>query len=129
MRGERQQRHQQGRQQRDQGDAGDTEGVVAAQAHPAAAAEAALAAQVPEPARGSRDGDRRSAISERELEQIMVAIDDGEAKLHDLTQALVTATESGDWTKIRELDDAYREQEAVLSSLIAKWEQLEAVAS
>jgi ATP-binding cassette, subfamily F, member 3 len=79
--------------------------------------------------RETRRGSASQPAAEAEIERLMMAIDEHETQLHELSQALVSATEANNWPQIRELDDAYREQEAQLTALIQKWERLEAVAT
>jgi len=68
---------------------------------------------------------RDEAKRQKELEALISEIDEQEIKLEELSQALVAATETGEWEKMQVLNATYAENEARLSELIARWEQVE----
>ena len=76
--------------------------------------------------RAQRQAQRDEANRQARLDSLLAAIDGQEARVTELAQALVAATETGEWEQIRDLNTEYRESEAELTGLIRRWEQLEA---
>jgi len=73
-----------------------------------------------------RQAQRAETNRRADLEGLLAAIDEQEARVTELAQALVSATETGGWEQIRDLNTEYRESEAELSGLIREWEEMEA---
>ena len=73
-----------------------------------------------------RQAQRAETNRRADLEGLLAAIDEQEARVTELAQALVSATESGQWGQIRDLNAEYRESEAELTGLIREWEEMEA---
>jgi ATP-binding cassette subfamily F protein 3 len=61
--------------------------------------------------------------SEVDPEELLATIDEQEAHLDELAQAMVAATESQDWAEVQVLDSEYKTQEARLSHLVDQWER------
>ena len=76
--------------------------------------------------RARRQAVRAEAQRQKELETLIDEIDRHEIRLAELSQALATATETGEWEKMQGLNTVYAEHEAKLSALIARWERVEA---
>ncbi|MCD6286844.1 MAG: ABC-F family ATP-binding cassette domain-containing protein [Anaerolineae bacterium] len=79
--------------------------------------------------RAQRQAQRAEMNHRAELECLLAEIDEQEAKVTDLAQALVAATEIGEWGQIRDLNTEYRESEAELTGLIRRWEEMEVQAT
>ena len=76
--------------------------------------------------RAQRQAQRDEANRQASLDSVLAAIDEQEAKVTELAQELVAATETGEWEQIRDLNTGYRESEAELTGLIRRWEEIEA---
>ncbi len=60
-----------------------------------------------------------------DIDALIVAIHELEARLDALARQMVTATEGKEWDQVQSLDREYREVEAELARLMARWERAE----
>jgi ATP-binding cassette, subfamily F, member 3 len=100
--------------------------LTARQAEQSAATEARAEAarQVATTSQPANAAARRRPESE-DVEILVAAIHAQEMRLADLAQAMIDATQAQDWAQVQALDQAYRDHEAQLARLMARWERAE----
>ena len=79
--------------------------------------------------KAQRKAQRAEMARQAELECLLTAIDEQEARVTELAQALVAAIETGEWAQMQDVNTEYRESETELTGLIRQWEEMETQAT